>query len=55
MNVALGVDYSASWSRDHVLGSLEGLTVEQALVQGVEVKVVWRAVHGELGLPPSAR
>ncbi|MEI6624587.1 MAG: DUF3046 domain-containing protein [Actinomycetes bacterium] len=29
--------------------------MEQALTAGEDVKFVWRAVHRELELPPSAR
>ncbi len=55
MGQALGETYATSWARDHVIASLGGVTVDQALARGVNPKQVWRAVHAELGLPPSAR
>ena len=55
MSEALGEAYARSWARDHVIASLHGRTVVQALEQGENAKDVWRAVHRELGLPPSER
>lgn len=55
MEVALGPAYSTSWASDHVVGGLGGRTVVQALANGVDAKVVWRAVCDELRLPRSAR
>lgn len=55
MTVALGAGYAQSWAHDYVIGSLGSRTVDQALAAGVDVKVVWRAVHRELDLPPSTR
>lgn len=52
---ALGPGYAHSWARDHVLASLGGRTVEQAIAEGVDTLVVWRAVHAELHLHPSDR
>lgn len=51
----LGPTYAASWARDTVLAELGGRTVDQALAQGEDALVVWRAVWAHLGLPPSAR
>ncbi len=55
MTVALGHGYAESWAHDYVIGSLGSRTVDQALADGFDAKVVWRAVHRELGLPPSTR
>ncbi len=55
MGIALGADYAASWAHDQVISSLHGRTVEQALVEGEDTKLVWRAVHSELNLPASTR
>lgn len=55
MDSALGAGYSRSWAHDFVLAELNGLTVEQALARGYDVKKVWRVVHRQLQLPPSAR
>ncbi len=55
MDIALGADYAASWAHDQVISSLRGRTVEQALVEGEDAKLVWRAVHAELNLPTSTR
>lgn len=55
MDSALGAGYSRSWAHDFVLAELGGLTAEQALAKGYGAKEVWRAVHRQLQLPPSAR
>ncbi|MEI8082970.1 MAG: DUF3046 domain-containing protein [Actinomycetes bacterium] len=55
MDEALGQGYASSWAKDHVVAALGGRTVEQALAAGEDTKFVWRAVHRELELPPSAR
>ena len=52
---ALGPAYAHSWASDHVLASLGGVTAEQAIANGEETQLVWRAVHAELGLHPSDR
>ena len=41
---AFGAAYAASVARDQVLPQLAGRTVEQALKEGVQAHVVWRAV-----------
>ena len=55
MGLALGPQYAASWASDYVLAELDGRTVDQALAQGEDAKLVWRAVHAELRLPASTR
>jgi hypothetical protein len=51
----LGTSYAASWAHDTVLAELGGRTVDQALAQGEDTLLVWRAVWAHLQLPPSAR
>ena len=51
----LGASYARSWARDYVVAGLGGRTVDDAIAAGVDTKVVWLAVHAELGLPASAR
>jgi hypothetical protein len=51
----LGEAYAHSYSRDQVLPTLGGRTVEQALNSGDDVKMVWRAVVEALQLPVSER
>jgi len=55
MDAALGAHYSHSWANDYVVAGLGGRTVQQALADGLDVKVIWRAVHHELGLPATTR
>lgn len=51
----LGAEYAAFWARQQVMGSLAGRTAVEALDDGVDPLVVWRAVHAELELPHSER
>ena len=55
MELVLGPDYCASWSKDHVLSNLGGRTVDQALRDGEDAKTVWRAVVATLELPATYR
>jgi hypothetical protein len=55
METALGSAYAHTWAHEHVLAALGGRTVEQALAQGEETKIVWRAVWKTLGLPAAER
>lgn len=55
MEAALGPGYAAVWAAQHVLGSLDERTAQQALDAGVAPKQVWRAVWAELGLPARER
>ncbi|QZY30418.1 DUF3046 domain-containing protein [Nocardioides coralli] len=55
MEHALGEAYARSWATQHVMGSLGGRTVMEALDAGYAPKEVWRAVWEVLGLPPSER
>ena len=51
----LGPGYARVWSRMHHLGDLGGRTVDEALAQGEQPKVVWRAVWEALELPARER
>lgn len=51
----LGESYARSWAGSQVLGGLGGRTVDEALTAGEQPKLIWRAVHAELQLPPNAR
>jgi hypothetical protein len=55
MEQALGPAYARSWAGMHVLRSLGGRTVVEALDAGEPPKDVWRAVWAELGLPDRDR
>ncbi len=56
LTTALGdTAYARYWAGSQVIGSLGGLTVDEALAAGESPKTVWRAVHDTLGLPASSR
>jgi Protein of unknown function (DUF3046) len=55
MEQALGAGYARSWASDFKLSSLNGRTVDEALVDGEDPVVVWRAVHQSLELDPKFR
>jgi hypothetical protein len=55
MEQALGVGYARSWATDVHLANLAGRTVDQALQDGEDTLVVWRAVHEALELDPKYR
>ena len=55
MEAVLGSGYTRTWAREHVLAELGERTVNQALDQGEDPKVVWRAVSKALHLPASLR
>jgi hypothetical protein len=44
MTAQFGEAYAQSVAKDFVFASLGGRTVERALADGVDAKVVWRAV-----------
>jgi hypothetical protein len=44
MESLFGTAYADSYARDQVLATLAGRTVHQALKDGEDAKVVWRAV-----------
>ncbi|MEI6109784.1 MAG: DUF3046 domain-containing protein [Actinomycetes bacterium] len=55
MDEALGSAYARSWASDFHIPALAGRTVDQALAQGEDTQVVWRAVHQTLDLHPKYR
>jgi len=55
LEAALGPAYARSWAHDHVLSSLGGRTVDEAIAAGIETVDVWRAVHAALELPARER
>jgi len=55
MSAQFGDGYARSVAKDHVLARLGGRTVEQALADGEDAKVVWRAVTEEFHVPPHLR
>jgi hypothetical protein len=55
MRRSFGESYADSLARDHVLAALSGRTVEQALADGDDVKMVWRAVCSEFEVPSPER
>ncbi len=52
MDQLLGPAYSRSWAEDQHLSALGGMTVSEALRQGVETRTVWRAVCDHAMVPP---
>jgi hypothetical protein len=55
MRLALGDTYAEPWAQDQRLGELGGRTVMEALDDGVDPAVVWRAVWTMLRLPDRDR
>jgi hypothetical protein len=51
----LGAGYYRVWAAEHNLGELGGLTVAQALAEGVPCKDIWRAAWAALELPVAER
>lgn len=55
MRAQFGETYADSVAKDHVLASLGDRTVNQALADGQDVKVIWRAVCDAFRLPDRVR
>lgn len=55
MDVTFGPVYSRSYAKDQSLAALGSRTVEQALADGDDAKVVWRAVVASTTVPPHER
>ena len=51
MNAQFGDAYAQSVAKDFVFDQLGGRTVEHALADGVDAKVVWRAVCDTFKVP----
>jgi Protein of unknown function (DUF3046) len=55
MREHFGDTYAESVAKDFVLSGLGGRTVSQALADGENVKVVWRAVSDTFNVPERLR
>jgi hypothetical protein len=55
MNTQFGEVYAQSLAKDYVFANLGGRTVERALADGVDAKVVWRAVCDTFNVPENQR
>ena len=55
MNTQFGDSYAQSVAKDFVFSQLGGRTVERALADGVDAKVVWRAVCDTFKVPQNLR
>ncbi len=55
MRAQFGETYAESVARDYVLAGLGGRTVDQALADGEDAKVVWRAVCEAFLVPERLR
>jgi len=55
MRAVFGETYADSVAKDQVIASLGDRTVNKALADGVDVKVVWRAVCETFDVPVSQR
>jgi hypothetical protein len=55
MKDQFGEVYAQSLAKDFVFGNLGGRTVERALADGVDAKVVWRAVCDTFNVPENRR
>lgn len=55
MRAQFGDSYATSVAKDHVLAEIGGRTVEQALADGVEPKLIWHAVCTAFEIPEHRR
>ena len=55
MNAQFGEAYAQSVAKDYVFGNLGGRTIDRALADGVDTKVVWRAVCDTFKVPDNLR
>lgn len=55
MRAQFGDTYAESVAKDHVLSALGERTVNKALADGEDAKVVWRAVCETFNVPESLR
>jgi hypothetical protein len=55
MNSQFGEDYAASVAQDYVLADIGGRTVSQALADGEDVKLIWKAVCDAFDVPDRLR
>ncbi len=55
MRAQFGDAYAQSVAKDYVVEKLGGLTIEHALADGQDAKVVWRAVCDTFDVPENLR
>ena len=55
MGEHFGDGYAESVAKDYVLSGLGGRTVNKALADGKDAKVVWRAVSEQFNVPDRLR
>jgi hypothetical protein len=55
MTAQFGESYAESVAKDYVLEGLGGRTVDRALADGEDAKVVWRAVCESFDVPERRR
>jgi Protein of unknown function (DUF3046) len=55
MRAQFGDVYAQSVAKDYVFGKLGGRTIERALADGEDTKVVWRAVCDTFDVPENLR
>jgi tRNA A22 N-methylase len=55
MDEQFGSAYAQSVAKDYVIAGLGGRTITQALAEGEDVKVVWRAVAAAFNVPDRLR
>jgi Protein of unknown function (DUF3046) len=55
MTAQFGDTYAQSVAKDYVFDELGGRTIERALADGEDAKVVWRAVCDTFNVPKSLR
>jgi hypothetical protein len=55
MNGQFGDVYAQSVAKDYVFEKLGGRTVDRALADGVDAKVIWRAVCDTFDVPQRLR
>ncbi|WP_153504903.1 DUF3046 domain-containing protein [Cumulibacter manganitolerans] len=51
MTAYFGAEYVGSVAQDHVLSSLGGRTVVEAIEAGIETKQIWKAVYEAFDIP----
>jgi hypothetical protein len=55
MDEQFGAVYAQSVAKDYVLSGLGDRTVQQALLDGEDVKVIWRAICAAFPVPDRLR
>ena len=55
MRAQFGDTYAQSVAKDYVFDELGGRTIERALADGEDAKVIWRAVFDTFDVPENLR